>query len=139
MTDYKRLTERDEFGNADIIGIDSLLLYGNLTGEEDNKLTNALNRFAELEDMIEQGMLVQLDENLMGAEVIGIHKCTDGTYYPDLFDENIVIGFTSDGVVTWNNTHCFNDWFKNGYYFPNTGKGRAEAEARLEELIGGGK
>lgn len=115
MTDYKRFTAKNW---------------------RENKHTQAYNRLAELEDLIEQRKLVQLDENLIGQEVIGIHKYTDGTYSLDL-DENIVIGFTSNGVVTWNNSHCFNDYFENGYYFPNTEKGRAEAEARLAELQGG--
>lgn len=118
MSDYKRLTKTmDELMNP----LDILI--------------KCRDRLAELEDMIEQGTLVQLDENLIGQEVIGIHKCTDGTYYLDL-DENIVIGFTSNSVVTWNNSHAFNDYFENGYYFPNTEKGKAEAEAKLEELRG---
>ena len=126
MSDYKRLTRR--FINSQM--------------QQDVQLnetvSNGIFRLAELEDLIEQGTLVQLDENLIGEEVIGIHKCTDGRYYLDL-DENIVIGFTSNSVVTWNNSHGFNDCFENGYYFPNTEKGRAEAEARLEQLKRGDK
>lgn len=57
MTDYKRLTERDEFGNADIIGVDSCDLQGNLPFEQFNLVTKALNRFASLEDKIESGEL----------------------------------------------------------------------------------
>ncbi|MCD7724915.1 MAG: hypothetical protein LUI12_05095 [Clostridiales bacterium] len=48
--DYKRLTERDEFGNANVIGVDSADLQLNLTFEEFNKVTGALNRLAEFED-----------------------------------------------------------------------------------------
>lgn len=58
MKDYKRLTERDEFGNADIIGLDSHELANGLHFDELNKLTSALNRFAELEDKIESGEIV---------------------------------------------------------------------------------
>ena len=76
MTDYKRLTERDEFGNADIIGIDSELLYENLMGEEDNKLTNVLNRFAEFEDMIENGTLIELPLDIYVLEDYA-HKLFD--------------------------------------------------------------
>lgn len=55
MKDYKRLTERDEFGNAYIIGVDSGILASALDFDELNKLTFALNKFADLEDKIESG------------------------------------------------------------------------------------
>lgn len=55
MKDYKRFTERDEFGNADIIGIGSYMLASELNFDEFKKLTSAINRFAELEDKIERG------------------------------------------------------------------------------------
>lgn len=138
MIDYKRITRREEDGTTWVkcVRCDNVDIC-DYTKESCCQVLQ--DRLAELEDLIEQGLLVQLDENLIGAEVIGIQKCTDGTYYPDLFDENIVIGFTSKGVVTWNNSHGFNDYFENGYYFHNTEKGRAEAEAMLEELTGGDK
>jgi hypothetical protein len=46
----KRLTERDEYGNADIIGVDSAELQLNLEFDELNKVTDALNRLAAYED-----------------------------------------------------------------------------------------
>lgn len=46
----KRLTERDEFGNADIVGVDSEELQCNLDFEGLNRVTEALNRLAEYED-----------------------------------------------------------------------------------------
>ena len=46
----KRLTERDEYGNADIIGVISADLQGNLDYDEMNAVTEALNRLAEYED-----------------------------------------------------------------------------------------
>ncbi len=58
MEKYKRLTIRDEFGNADIFGVDSELLYNELTFTEANALTKAFNRLAELEDKIENGTLI---------------------------------------------------------------------------------
>lgn len=64
MKDYKRLTERDEFGNADIIGIGSYMLASELNFDEFKKLTSAINRFAELEDKIESGELVDRNEYL---------------------------------------------------------------------------
>ena len=55
MKDYKRLTERDVFGNADIIGLSPEKLYSELCFSETHLLTKALNKLAELEDKIESG------------------------------------------------------------------------------------
>ena len=57
MKDYKRLTERDVFGNADIIGLSTEKLYSELCFSETNLLTKALNKLVELEDKIESGEL----------------------------------------------------------------------------------
>ena len=46
----QRMTERDEFKNADIIGVDSETLCGNLSFDEMNLVTAALNRLAAYED-----------------------------------------------------------------------------------------
>ena len=91
------------------------------------------NRLAELEDKIENETIIEIDKNLIGQGIIGIHHFTNGTYELDL-DENIVIGFTIDGVITFNGTHAYNDEFRNGMFFIDNEKGRAEAEARLKEL-----
>lgn len=47
-----RLTERDEYGNADIIALSDVMpeLYAELSFSETNALTNALNRLADYED-----------------------------------------------------------------------------------------
>lgn len=45
-----RLTERDEFGNADIIGVDSQELTEGLDFNQLNLVTEALNRLAAYED-----------------------------------------------------------------------------------------
>lgn len=60
MKDYKRLTERDVFGNADIIDLSTEKLYSELCFAETNLLTKTLNRLAELEDKLENGTLVEL-------------------------------------------------------------------------------
>ena len=60
----ERLTERDEYGNADIIGCESELLCGDLDFKQMNCLTKALNRLAEYEDLEEQGLLVRLTTTL---------------------------------------------------------------------------
>ena len=46
----KRLTERDEYGNADIIGVDSADLQMNLEFEQLNLVTCALNQLAHYEE-----------------------------------------------------------------------------------------
>lgn len=46
----KRLTQRDEYGNADIIGVDSADLQLNLEYDEFNLVTKSLNRLASYED-----------------------------------------------------------------------------------------
>ena len=56
----ERLTQYDEFGNADIIGVDSEELQINLDFAELNRVTNALNKLAEYEDLEEQGKLIKL-------------------------------------------------------------------------------
>lgn len=91
------------------------------------------SRLHRLETKIENGTLIEVDVGLIGECVIGIHKYTDDTYSLDL-DENLVIGFATDGIVTWNNTHKYNDYFSNGLYFIDNEKGRVEAEKLLDEL-----
>lgn len=57
-----RLTERDEFGNADIIALSDVMpeLYAELSFSETNALTDALNKLAEYEDAEERGLLIHL-------------------------------------------------------------------------------
>lgn len=47
-----RLTERDEYGNADIIALSDVMpeLYAELSFSETNALTDTLNRLAAYED-----------------------------------------------------------------------------------------
>ncbi len=56
----ERLTEYDTYGNADIIGVDSMDLQCNLECDEFNKVTYALNKLAEYETLEEQGKLQKL-------------------------------------------------------------------------------
>ena len=60
----ERLTKRDKFGNADIIGVDSMDLQLNLDFGGLNKVTEALNKLARYEDLEEQGLLLQLPRKL---------------------------------------------------------------------------
>lgn len=139
--DYKRLTIRNDDGTW---GVNYLELANEVAKWQEQHATQCLStdltnilgeKLADFEDKIENGTLVELDESLIGEEIIGIHHFTDGTYQLD-FDENIVIGFAIDGVITWNNTHHFNDEFRNGMFFMNNEKGKAEAEAKVRELKG---
>lgn len=92
---------------------------------------------AEYKDKIEQGTLIECNPKLIGECIVGIHQYTDGTYAMDLDEENIVIGFCSDGIVTANTTHAYNDYFKHGLYFIDNEEGRAEANQKLKELQNG--
>ena len=51
-----RLTERDEYGNADIIMLSDIMpdLYSNLSFGETNALTDVLNKLADYEDKYEE-------------------------------------------------------------------------------------
>lgn len=57
--DMERLTRRDEFGNASIIGVNSADIRLNLFCDEFNKVTDALNKLAEYEDLEEEGLLLK--------------------------------------------------------------------------------
>ncbi len=56
----ERLTERDEFGNVDIIGVDSMKLEYDVGFDDYDKLTDAMKKLAEYEDLEEQGKLLKL-------------------------------------------------------------------------------
>ena len=77
----KRLTKRDEFGNADIIALENAepSLYGNLSFEVANILTATLNRLADYEDtelsVIE---ILQMKENPLNHIHIGDLVCEIG-------------------------------------------------------------
>lgn len=92
MKDYKRLTERDEFGNADIIGVGSEILASALDFDKLNKLTFALNKFANLEDKIESGELCDRKETARDiVEMLKVAKGVVKVHFEayDEFIENI--------------------------------------------------
>lgn len=62
-----RLTERDEYGNADITALSDIMpeIYSGLSFSDTNALTDALNRLAEYEDT-----------GLTPAEINGL-SCSD--------------------------------------------------------------
>lgn len=68
----ERLTKRDEYGNADIIGVDSNELQLNLEFEELNKVTDALNRLATYEDTgLSPEQVLELKERIVPQEGVG--------------------------------------------------------------------
>lgn len=68
----ERLTKRDEYGNADIIGVDSNELQLNLEFEELNKVTDALNRLATYEDTgLSPEQVLELKERIVPQEWVG--------------------------------------------------------------------
>lgn len=53
-----RVTERDEFGHADIVGVGSADLQLNLEFDEFNRVTDALDKLAKYEDIEDDPALV---------------------------------------------------------------------------------
>lgn len=88
-------------------------------------------RLSELENKIEEGTLKEIHDNLIGEIVYGIQRDITGKY---IFDgaSNTLIGFTSNGIVTWNDVYSYNDYFTDGFWFFTS----EEAEKKLAELKG---
>lgn len=126
MKEYKRLTDKD-------------LLETITTNDGENiKFINYAMRLKELEDKIENGTLIELqdkEENLIGQQIYAIDICSYPkgeimTNFEQEVEDEIIIGFTSNGIVTVNTTHCCNSFHTNGLWFLT----KAEAEAKLKEL-----
>lgn len=137
MERIKRLTERDEFGNADIIGVDSADLQLNLEFDELNKTTNALNRLAEYEDLEEQGKLVKLP-CAVGDEVYRINRGAEVPIIPMKVTEIGILSLKIDDLVVQiacrdgsdgGITHYLSWEFGESVFFSEE-----EAEATLKEL-----
>lgn len=58
----ERLTEYDEFGNAEFVGIDNTKLYERLVCDETVALTIATNKLGELEDVLEEFELTSAED-----------------------------------------------------------------------------
>ena len=131
--EYKRLTENLNVMCMHNHGKGKVLTLTNGEKTESQVIAEIVSDCREILAKIEQGKMIECEPNLIGHSIIGIHAFTDGTYQLDT-DENIVIGFNKDEVVTWNDTHKFNDHFNKGLYFLDDTKGRYEAEKKLKEL-----
>ena len=70
----KRLTERDEYGNANIIGVNSANLQLNLDFDEFNIVTEALNKLADYEDAEDQKRLVFLKNKMPDYDFMRMFK-----------------------------------------------------------------
>lgn len=73
-----RLTERDEFGNADIIGVDSAELQLNLEFDDFNLVTEALNKLADYEETKlspEEIKGLQEENDCLRREMAGYESC----------------------------------------------------------------
>lgn len=123
MKDYKRLTERDEFGNADIIGLDSNKLASNLDFDGLNKLTFALNKFADLEDKIERGEIDYVADNKTERTIT------------DLLIEFDEMGFAPTTLCPNSEKHAIEWREKVWTEFERLEAENAELKARLEKAV----
>lgn len=73
----ERLTEWDEFGNADIIALSDMMpeIYAELSFSETNALTEALNRLAKYEDTgLEPEDISRLCSMSNRAKIANLHR-----------------------------------------------------------------
>lgn len=70
----ERLTEYDEFGNAEFVGIDNTKLYERLVCDETVALTIATNKLAEFEDFMEANKFENIQDlqNALNSEFVHI-------------------------------------------------------------------
>lgn len=128
-----RFTERDEYGNADIIGVSSLDLQFNLALEEFNKVTNALNKLADYEELEEQKKLMKLP-CAVGDTVYRINKGKKEPIIPmrvigiAIRNENELVIQTKDIADDNHNLYSKNSIGKTVFLT------KEAAEAALEEL-----
>ncbi len=149
----KRLTERDEYGNADIIGVDSAELQLNLEFDELNRVTDALNRLAAYEDSglspeeVQKMALAQKEGRLVvlsckpGDVVYAVSGCLfyrdDSAPYTPC--EVVVIKKTKRGVIMHLRPLCedsagtrYHRWFPTTCIGKTVFLSREEAEKALE-------
>ena len=58
----ERLTKYDEFGNAELVGIDNTKLYERLVCDETVALTTAIDKLGKLEDVLEEFELTSAED-----------------------------------------------------------------------------
>ena len=79
----KRLTEIDEYGNADIIGMEDETWQMGLSFNDMNKMTLALNRLHRLEKLYEQQKQPDPNTGLMPCGCGGVARVAVQYAYPD--------------------------------------------------------
>lgn len=154
----ERLTERDEYGNAEITGVDSDYLQFNLSNEDFNKVAEALNKLAAYEDIgptpeqlkeidrlyMEQAAKLQHYEELRQQGRLPEFPCADGdAIYAIEMGKIIKLKVRSITVCTCRGQKVINvksenkDCFKN-FIEEEFGKivflTRLDAEDKLKEL-----
>ena len=132
MSDYKRLTDEElnDFTSRVVVQLEPTLTQ---------QVISLILELTEYRTRTENGTLIELqdkEENLIGQQVYAIDICS----YPEgevvtNFEEDedeIIIGFTSNEIVTVNTTRGCNMYHKNGLWFLT----KAKAQKKLEELRG---
>ena len=131
----ERLTERDEYGNAEIIALSDVMpeLYAGLSFEETNALTEALNRLAAYEDT---GLAPERVTELARAEKDGrlvVLPCKVGTEIWTVVTKRPKVSvpefsFIKRSRLTWNNMRAVLQGFGKTDFLT-----REEAEAALKK------
>lgn len=132
-----RFTERDEFGNADIIGVESACLQENLNCKEFNKVTNALNKLADYEDLEEQGKLLKLNCSV-GDIVFRINRYAINPIIKMEITEICLFNIGVDRMATQIKCKECTDGGEQNYLFDDIGKivflTYEDAEAKLGNI-----
>lgn len=134
----ERLTERDEFRNANVIEVDNAEFQLSLDFDDFNRVTNALNKLADYEELEEQGKLLKLPCTV-GDTVYEIcegfiEPCTlEVIFIADYKDKEGKSSYMAE--IHYDREDC--PWVSTEIYFTDIGKTvfltREEAEAALKE------
>lgn len=135
----ERLTEYDEFGNAEFVGIDNTKLYERLVCDETVALTIATNKLAKLEDVLGKYGIDNLDDFIKEYSSRNIKLANDNynleQELAELKQKAIVLEkafeFACDPRDDWGGEKYSGTEFNNYHdYFI------AEAEQKLAEIRG---
>lgn len=135
----KRYTERDEFGNADIKGVDSDLLSLNLDSGSFDLLTEAINAFAAHEDYASMDNITALIRGQREGRLVVLPVAIGSTVYSihtGEVTEHCVAKYTCIKDVPWLVTHCVDGTEISSRYHPVYAD-RESAEDFLAKLKSG--
>lgn len=124
----ERLTSRDEFGNADIIGVNSSDLQSNLSFDEFNRVTEALNRLAMYEDFQEKEKLKIFPCKLGDTAFWISEEDKDGNDIPTIHETKPIdgIAYKEDGIYIHNTDGEDWEWNKIGEQYALLTRKQAE-------------